>query len=114
MDIRMVRGSSLTLELTVITDSESGFTPVSGDVFRFGVKRCYTDSSFVLSKTYQGSSYSTTTDSLSIAIAPSDTASLEVGEYVYDIGLQRGNNYYPIITQSRFILEPNITKWTSV
>jgi hypothetical protein len=45
-----------------------------------------------------------------IQITPSDTEGLAPArDYYYDVGLQRGSNYYSIIDTSKFSLDGNVT-----
>lgn len=46
----------------------------------------------------------------SVELVPSDTQSMSVGTYYYDVGLQRGVEYYSIINTSKFELVWNVTK----
>lgn len=45
-----------------------------------------------------------------IALTPEDTQDLKVGRYYYDIGLQSGDDYFPIVEFSPFDILPNVTR----
>ena len=47
---------------------------------------------------------------LTFSFVPEDTENLQFGSYYYDIGLQRGEDYYNLIPYSEFRLVPNITE----
>jgi len=101
----MTRGSTHTFEVRLFGPDGSDYEPLKGDVLRFGVK--YEDGfgNYLLMKQ---------TQQLEGGIAwfvlnPEDTMTMEPGRYYFDIGLQSGEMYLPVVPYSAFILEPNIT-----
>lgn len=115
MELEIARGTSLVIELTVlIKNSESDFVPEPTDVFRFGVKKNAFQTSELISKSYPGTDYNSNTGTLDISLVPSDTASLNFGTYLFDIGLQRGEDYYQLVKASPFKIVENVTQWTEL
>lgn len=104
-ELRMVRGSSQVIQVQVRTPSGQPYTLLEGDVIRFGVKYDENASAYLLKK-----ETTELTGGVSfINIEAEDTIGMEVGKYKFDIGLQSGQYYFPIVKFSDFILEPNIT-----
>lgn len=103
--LRLVRGATHTLELRVYGPDGRPYELLEGDVIRFGVKYDEGSTSFLLKK--QSSELN---DGVTwILIEAEDTLGMEAGEYKFDVGLQSGDYYFPIVRYSDFILEPNIT-----
>lgn len=104
-ELRMVRGSSQVIEVRVRTPQGLPYVPLEGDVIRFGVKYDEGSGSYLVKK-----ETSELTDGTAyITIEAEDTIAMETGGYKFDIGLQSGEYYFPIVKYSDFILEPNIT-----
>ena len=79
----------------------------SGEVLLFGVKAKPEDSEYVVLKPVTVGANGVYT----VNIAPEDTINVPYNRYVYDVGVQSGNNYYNIIPTSGFAILPNVTKW---
>lgn len=104
-ELRMVRGSSQVIEVRVRSAGGQAYELLEGDVIRFGVKYDEASTSYLVKK-----ESTTLTDGICyITIDAEDTIGMEVGKYKFDIGLQSGEHYFPIVKYSDFILEPNIT-----
>ena len=105
--IEIVRGTTNTLKIEVTDADGNAYNLEDGEKILFGVKKDAKDEALVIRKTvtqlYDG--YCT------IDLAPADTIGLEYGRYVYDVGLQSGNDYHNIIPVSALVIQPNITKW---
>lgn len=106
-DIEIIRGTTNTFAVTV-KDKSTGnlYEMAEGEIIRFGVKKKPEHEDYVLLK-----EFTTMTDGVcEIRIAPDDTASLPFGKYFYDVGLQSGADYFPVIKPSVFHIKANITK----
>ena len=78
--IKLTRGD--TAKFTVSFTDEGGDPyDISNDVVKFGVKRSPFDSECVLEKTIDSATSK-------FELTPADTASLEYGDYLYDIEIQ--------------------------
>lgn len=113
MEIRLIRGTTLTLYVSVKpSGSDSEFIPEPDDVFRFGVKKNSFEESYVINRSYASTAYDTDNGYLAIELKPVDTISLKCGDYAFDIGLERGDDYYTLIGPSKLTILPNITAWS--
>lgn len=105
--IEIVRGTSNTLAIAVTDANSNPYTLQAGEVIVFGVKKNASDEDYVLLKTAtQGAD-----GVYNIEINPEDTAGVEPGEYVYDVGLESGVEYYNIIPLTKLLIVANVTKW---
>lgn len=105
--ISFVRGTTLSIGISVVDGNGDSYTLQSGEQLRLGVKKSPDDASDVILKVMTSASlqdglYETT-------ITPSETGNLEPGRYIYDVGLKSGTEYYNVIEPSEFIILPNIT-----
>ncbi len=103
--LRLVRGASHTLEITVCGPDGKPYGLQEGDVIRFGVKYDGASSGYLVKKETETLVNGVT----HIEIAPEDTMDMAAGEYKFDIGLQSGEGYFPVVRYSDLILEPNVT-----
>ena len=78
--IRLTRGDTLIAALSIKDTDGHDYTPETGDLLRFAVKKHYRDTETVILKEID-------TDEPVVRIDPADTEDLEFGEYVYDIQL---------------------------
>ncbi len=106
--IAIVRGTTNSFGI-VIKNVLTGepYTLETGEVLRFGVKRRPEDAECLFTKEI------TEADEAGFylfTVTPSDTLELDFGIYFYDVGLQDGAAYYPIIAASPFEIAWNITK----
>lgn len=105
-EIRMVRGTSQLLEIRVTDGHGAPYVLSEGDVIRFGVKYEEGNGAYLVKK-----QSSTLTDGITrIHLTPEDTMEMEPGRYKFDIGLQTGEDYFPVVAYSDFILVPNVTE----
>ena len=105
--LRMVRGTTFKINVSLYDKSGAVVTLGEGDVLRFGIKKKPGDTTYIIEKT-------TTTrvgDYYVIPLAVSDTSALELGKYYYDIGLQSGEDYYMVVECSTFEIAVNITAY---
>ncbi len=84
-DITMTRGDTLKV-FVQITDADGyDYTPLTGDVIRFAMKKKYSDTYPILIKEIP-------TDTLLLHLKPEDTKKLSMPQdYVYDIQLTHEN-----------------------
>lgn len=105
--VEMVRGTSKTLAITLTDANNDLYTLTEGEVVVFGVKKKPDDDTLLIKKTVTEGENGIYT----VSIAPTDTAELPYGKYLYDVGLQSGGAYHSIIEPNPFIIQPNVTKW---
>ena len=106
--LSVTRGRSMIFSFDASSEDESEqFVFTTGDILRFGIKKRYLDSNCLIVKTAQISEPSNT---VSFYLSPDDTIDLAIGDYYYDIGLERGTEYYDVIKYNPFTILPNITK----
>lgn len=107
-DIELTRGRSYDIDLDVSDKNGNGYTLGDGEVILFGIKKNpNTDAAPIICRAAVASS---TTGVYTISIRPEDTQELPPGNYYYDVGLESGGNFYPIIEISVLHLLPNVTK----
>jgi len=104
-NLRMVRGSTQVLEIQVLGPDGEPYGLLEGEVLRFGVKNAECSSGYLVKKDCT----ELETGICRIILNPEDTIGMEPGRYSYDVGLQSGAHYYPVVTYSEFLLEPNVT-----
>lgn len=104
--IEIVRGTSKTIACLVTDKDGAVYDLQSGERLLFGVKQKLSDKDYVILKTVTAK----TDGEYAFKLTPSDTAELEYGEYVYDIGLESGSDYYSCIPPSPFNVTANVTK----
>lgn len=104
-ELRMVRGSTQTLEVRLLGPDGKPYDPLGGSVLRFGIKYDENSSGYLLKKE--------TTELTGgigwFTLIPEDTLGMECGGFKYDIGLQSGELYECVVPYSDFVLVPNIT-----
>ena len=76
--ITLTRGDTLIVTLTLTDSADQPYTPQSGDVIRFALKKWYTDEDVLITKTIPN-------NTMILRLDPADTASLKFGDYVYDL-----------------------------
>lgn len=106
-DIQMIRGTTKVFNISVTDANGSPYILGSGEFLLFGVKAKPEDSGYVVLKAVSSGSDGVYT----VNLAPDDTNNLPYNRYVYDVGLQSGNDYHNIIPTSGFAILPNVTKW---
>lgn len=110
--IAIVRGTTNSFVLTVKDESTGDeYELLTGEFFRFGVKLDPTDANYAIVKTVSSKNAN---DEYEIKLSPDDTIGIPFGTYYYDVGMQSGVDYYPIIKTSPFELCANVTKWGAV
>ena len=108
--LSMVRGTTLSLALSVQDADGNDYTLQTGEVLRFGVKRKPEDADYIFVKE-AGPTDIDEDGKYVFTVEPSDTEDKPFGCYYYDCGLQSGNSYYNIIEASNFKIAFNVTEW---
>lgn len=105
--IEIVRGTTNTFAITVTDANNELYTLASAEKIKFGIKRKKEDADPIFVKT----AITGENGLYVITLAPSDTAELPYGKYLYDVGLQSGGAYHSIIEPTVFEILPNVTEW---
>lgn len=105
--ISIVRGTTQSLEISVSDSDGQIFAPQDGDKLVFGVKSNPNSTVYDILKTLTSDNFSD--GKYLLELTPEDTAGLAIVPFWYDVGLQRGDDYYIIIEKSPFELAQNIT-----
>lgn len=109
MKFEIVRGTTMTLLLTIKNEDESVYTLKDGEKLIFGVKLEPEKGDYVLKKII--TSENMCGDGYIISIKPEDTQKLEFRDYRYDVGLQTADgDYYMVVPFSPFIVEKAVTQ----
>ena len=108
-DIEMVRGTSQSFDITLTDAAGDAYTLQDGDKLIFGIKSNPANTQYDLQKVLTAADVQDD-GAYRLSISPSDTITLPVGAYYYDIGLQTGSDYYSVVERSVFDIKWNITK----
>lgn len=100
-NITLTKGDTLRLTVGITNSDGTAYTPAEGDVIRFAAKRNYNDGTVVIRKTIPN-------DTLLLHLAPSDTKTLPVREYVYDIQLTYANGDVDTFISDKLILKEEV------
>ena len=96
--IRITRGDSLTVNITLTDDEGFPYTPVEGDQVWFRVKKNAKADVILIEK-------SINIDNLVLELVEADTEDLAFGNYVYEIEVITVNlNHYTVIKNTPFII----------
>lgn len=97
-NIILTHGDTARFDVVVKNPDGTIYTPVEGDTISFKVKEAAGLTAALISKT-----------GASITIEHSDTASLDVGEYVYDVDITlAGGDINTIVPESKFVIVPEV------
>lgn len=103
--IAMIRGTTHAVVVTVY-DEEQQLRPLkAGELLIFGVKSNVNNTDCCIEKILTEG-----TGEYVFHLAPEDTEGLACGKMCYDVGLQSGSDYYPVIPCSPFVIHHNVTK----
>ena len=105
--VSIVRGTTDVLDIVVNDENGSVYEIADGEKIILGVKCDTDDADFILLKTAQ---FLPDKGAYEVRFEPEDTADLGCREYVYDVALQSGNNFFNIVEASPFIVKPNVTR----
>ncbi|MBQ1571885.1 MAG: hypothetical protein IIZ78_12215 [Clostridiales bacterium] len=98
--ISLDRGDSFTTTITIMKDDEV-YEPASGDTVTFIMKKEYTDETPAIQKTLSNSD-------LVLSLDPTDTATLEPGEYHYGIKITYADGSVDTFIKNIFEVLPNV------
>lgn len=104
--ISVVRGTTNIFNITVNDETGAVYELAAGEKIVFGVKRDTADAEFSVLKTAE---FIEDEGVYAITLAPADTENLTCEDYVYDVALEAGGNFFNIIEPSPFIIKPNVT-----
>lgn len=107
-NIKMIRGTTFEQDIH-ITYEDVDYNLQSNEILRFGVKESGQQRRYLIIKEWEQQDVKK--GIFTLRIDPSDTLKLPYKKYKYDLGIQRGNDYYMLIPESEFILCENITQW---
>ena len=107
-DIKMIRGTTFEQDIH-ITYEDKDYNLQSGEVLRFGVKENGQQRRYLIIKEWKAQDVRN--GLFVLKIEPSDTLKLPYKKYKYDLGIQRGEDYFMLIPESDFLLCENITQW---
>ena len=102
--ISMTRGDTFKAQIALTTPEGDPYIPEAGDTIRFAVKKHYSDpdEDVLINKNIP-------IDTLILTLEPSDTKTMEFGEYVYDIQLTNAEGEVDtFIDKSTFILTEEV------
>ena len=104
-EIEVVRGTTFNLTVEITVEGGGAYVPRDGDFAIFGVKRINKGDALVIKKKCRvqpdGTAFFT--------LKPEDTICLCCEKYTYDVGLQTGDDFYPVIPESVFRITKNVT-----
>lgn len=103
--LSVVRGTTNTIRIDVTDANGTPYALGTGEVLRFGVKQDASSTGYLIRKDITSG-----TGSYLVTLMPEDTIGLAVSQYLFDVGLQSGDNYYNIIPATTFDIQANITK----
>lgn len=107
--IRLIRGDSAEIVLTIYQPEGEIFVPEDGDKIIFTLKKDEADENFLLQKK-MGEGIIRDENTYHLIFNPEDTEHLPWGRYIYDVELERRNGYIDtIIPASSFFVERNVT-----
>lgn len=107
MKIEIPRGTTFRAVISLTYEDGTPYTYTSGDVMRFGVKAEDLSGDLLLSKTL---SYDSGEGGFVLELSPSDTSDFSIGTYLYDIGLESGNDYFMAVGCDEFIVGIAVTQ----
>lgn len=106
--ISIIRGTTNVFQVAVQDAYGNPYLMAEGETMIFGVKSKPGAEDYTIVKVM--TSDDLLNDAYIVRIAPEDTEDLTYGRYCYDVGLQRGTDYYMVLPCSDFIIEHNITE----
>lgn len=110
MKIEIPKGTTFRAVILLTYEDGTPYTYTSGDVMRFGVKAEDLSGSLLIEKTL---SYDSGEGGFVLELSPSDTSDFSIGTYLYDIGLESGNDYFMAVKCDEFIVGRAVTQMSS-
>lgn len=110
--ISIVRGTTNFFRIDIVDQDGEPYKMGEDEKLVFGIKANPLDSERIFTKEISANGTTVAGGTFAILdLYPSDTLYIEPGKYVYDIGLQVGdNNFYNVVEASQFEIKPNITE----
>ena len=103
--IEIVKGTTNVFQVVVFDKFKKKYELSSGEVLVFGIKKDCEQKNPI----FQIESTTTDQNENYFKIKPEHTQNLPCGEYVYDVGLVSGSDFYNIIEPNPFIIRENVT-----
>lgn len=114
-DIKIVRGTTNVIDIYLSSGSGEPYELGENEVLKFGVKKNENDMNYILYKELTEDDYDETKECYILRIDVSDTSGIDFNiygdSYVYDMGVQSGEDFYNAVCHANFTLDFNITKW---
>lgn len=104
--IEIVRGTTNSVIISLLDDAGNPYALGDGEKLIFGVKTNIHNSDCCIKKVVTDGAAD---GEYEIRLAPADTENLPFGRFCYDVGLQVGADYFPVIRCSPFIISHNVT-----
>ena len=105
----MYKGTTLVQNIDIISEG-APYLLQADEQLHFGVKESADASKLLIAKTWNSSDQSSD-GAVELKILPKETLKLPSKIYKYDIGLQRGEDYFIIVPESDFVVKNSITQW---
>lgn len=103
--LEIVRGTTNTIQVEVVDVNGTAYNLGANERIIFGVKEKPEDAALIFTQTAEVVGEGL----FKIRIAPEDTENMKCGKYSYDVGLQKGTDYFNIIEPSTLVISPNVT-----
>jgi hypothetical protein len=103
--IEIVRGTTNTMQILVYDADGRPYNLASNEKVVFGIKKNPEDAVplFQITAEIVGDGV------FNVVLSPTHTENLDAGRYWYDVGLQRGEDFFNVIEPNPFIIQANIT-----
>lgn len=109
--IEIVRGTTNSVIISLQDDAGNPYALGDGEKLIFGVKTNLNNSDCCIKKVVTAADTDAETPGeYEVLLAPADTEELPFGRFCYDVGLQVGADYFPVIPCSPFIISHNVTR----
>lgn len=106
--VQVRRGASETFNISLLDPDGGTYVLQEGEVLRYGVKRFSADPQLRIKKILGPGDMKNGV--YPIVLKPSETLGMETGDYRYDFGVQSGDDYWPCIAVSPWVLTDHVTE----
>lgn len=107
--IELYKGTTLIQDINITSNGES-YILTSGEKIKFGVKEDSNHTRYLIEREWTSENQNSD-GTITLKLKPDDTINLPAKIYKYDIGLQKGDDYYIIVPESNLVVKNSITKW---